>query len=317
MDRDAVKKVIVGPIATVGTPFDANHELDLGRMHEMTQWWVEQGLVTGRAVIKVAAAMGEGPQLRDTEWPALLRTAVRAADGKATIMCGLHYKDTMRQIDDANRAADLGAIAVQVSPPVHNGPTRTDVLHFYEDLSSGTDIGIMIYNTGGMLGDLIKVTDYHIMADYENVVAIKWSSPGHDYDEIFGLKDKVNIIDNTKNPVRNHKLGGRGFINWTSEIQPSFDLSIWDMMEAGNYDKADTEWNRVYGPLTKMINKIGERSGGQARMKKGLMKITGKDIGDSRPPSEPLSAEEMAELYKVYSGLGFPVIDADKVAATA
>lgn len=308
MNRNELRKIIVGPMATVGTPFDENYEVDLGRMYEMIQWYVENGLVTGKAVIKVAAAMGEGPQLRDWEWQALLQTAVQAAGNKATIMCGLHYKDTIRQIEDANRAADLGAVAVQVSPPVHNGPTRTDVIRFYDDLANGSDIGIMIYNTGGMLGDLIQIDDYRTMVENDNVVAIKWSSPGHDYEDLFEFKDRVNIIDNTKNPVRNHKLGGHGFINWTSEIVPSFDLGIVEMMDAGLYDKAENEWNRVYGPLTEIMTKLGQRSGGQARMKKGLMKITGKDIGDSRPPSEPLTADELADLRQVFSSLGFEVV---------
>ena len=101
MNREELKKLIVGPIATVPTPFDADFQVDFGRMYELTQWWVENGLVKGKAVIKVAAAMGEGPQLDDWEWQRLLRTAVQAADGRATVMCGLHYKDTIRAVQDA------------------------------------------------------------------------------------------------------------------------------------------------------------------------------------------------------------------------
>ena len=76
MNRDELRKIIVGPMATVGTPFDENYEVDLGKMYEMIQWYVENGLVTGKAVIKVAAAMGEGPQLRDWEWQALLLSLI-------------------------------------------------------------------------------------------------------------------------------------------------------------------------------------------------------------------------------------------------
>ena len=86
MNLEEIKKQVIGPIATVGTPFDDDFEVDYGKFHNLTQWWVEQGLVKGRAVIKVAAAMGEGPQLRDIEWPVLLRTAVQAADDKAASM---------------------------------------------------------------------------------------------------------------------------------------------------------------------------------------------------------------------------------------
>lgn len=307
MNLDAIKQLLIGPIATVGTPFDDEFEVDYGKFARLTEWWVEQGLVKGRAVIKVAAAMGEGPQLRDEEWPALLRTAVQAANDQAAIVCGLHYKDTIRQIEDAKKAQDLGAIALQISPPVHNGPTRGDVIRFYEDVSNAIDIGIMVYNTQGMLGDLITPDDYRAMADLDNVVAIKWSAPGYDYEEIFDLKDKVNIIDNTKDPTRNHRLGGRGFINWTSEVYPPHDLTVWDSMEAGRYQDARDRWFAVYDPLSEFAARVGAVSGGQARVKKGMMKVMGMDIGDSRPPSLPLSASELDELRELLIGFGFPV----------
>ena len=96
MDRSELKQQITGALTTVATPFDDDFEVDYARMAETAEWWVDQGLVTGKAVIKVAAAMGEGPQLRDTEWPRLLETLVQAVDGKVPVVCGLHYKDTLR-----------------------------------------------------------------------------------------------------------------------------------------------------------------------------------------------------------------------------
>ena len=80
MNREELKQLMVGPIATVPTPFDTDFEVDHGRMRELTQRMVEGGYVKGAGVIKVAAAMGEGPMLRDDEWPSLLRTTVLAAD---------------------------------------------------------------------------------------------------------------------------------------------------------------------------------------------------------------------------------------------
>ena len=154
-------------------------------MAEMTQWWVESGLVAGKAVIKVAAAMGEGPMLRDTEWPLLLRTVVQNAKGKASIVCGIHYKDTVRTIEDAKIAQDMGAIGLQISPPVFNLPTQDDLLHYYGDVSDAIDIGIMVYNTywlgnGNVLPDTIMK-----MKDFEHVVAIKWGVPDdQDYDDM-------------------------------------------------------------------------------------------------------------------------------------
>ena len=244
MNREDLKKLIVGPIATVPTPFDDDFQVDFGRMYELTQWWVENGLVKGKAVIKVAAAMGEGPQLDDWEWQRLLRTAVQAADGRATVMCGLHYKDTIRAVQDAKIAQDLGAVGLQVSSPSLNGPTQDDVVRHFADVCAAVDIGVMAYVVNNMPGGTIYPETFRRMADFDTMVALKWTPPpGGDYHDIADMVDVVNIIDNTKDPVRNHKMGGRGYINWTAEIHPPHDLKVWDLLESRRYDEAQQLWD--------------------------------------------------------------------------
>ena len=309
MNPEEVKKLIVGPIATVPTPFDDDFEVDYENMAELTRWWVEGGLVKGKAVIKVAAAMGEGPQLRDEEWPELLRTVVRAADDKAAIVCGLHYKDTIRSKEDAKKAQDLGAIGLQISPPIFNGPTQDDIVRHYGDISDAIDIGILVYVTRGMPGGSVYPQDFRRMADFENIVAIKWGVPaGHEYEDIFELADRFNIIDNNGTPILNHKLGGTGYINHTSESHPAHDLKIWELMESGLYDEAEALYGPVEREWREFANKVGQRTGGQAVVKKGMMAVMGRPVGASRPPSLPLTDEELAELYEIMASWGWPVV---------
>ena len=308
MDREEIKKLVVGPIATVPTPFDDDFEVDYSTMADLTQWWVENGLVKGRAVIKVAAAMGEGPQLRDEEWPELLRTVVRSADDKAAIMCGLHYKDTIRTIEDAKKAQDLGAMGLQISPPVLNGPTQEDIVRHFGDVSDAIEIGILVYVTRGMPGGSIYADTFKRMVDFENVVAIKWGVPdGNKYEDIFDLADVFNIIDNNGTPILNHKLGGKGYINHTSEAHPPHDLKIWDLMETGRYDEAQALYQPIEDEWRAFANMVGQRTGGQAVVKKGMMAVMGRPVGASRPPSLPLNVAEMAELYETMTGWGWPV----------
>ena len=308
MDRSELKKHIVGPIATVPTPFDGSFNVDYGKMRAAAEWWVEQGLVTGRAVVKVAAAMGEGPQLRDSEWPELLKTVVDATGGKASVVCGIHYKDTVRTIEDARRAQDLGAIGLQISPPIFNDPKQDDILRYYGAVSDAIGIGILIYNTPWQTYGNIEVATFEKMSDFEHVVAIKWHpSEPEGYEEIFKLADVFNIIDNNSTPVQCHKLGGKGFINLTAEVYPPFDMRIWDLMERGDYETAQSEWTPVNTALYEFYGKLDVRSGGQARTKKALMAAMGRDFGPSRPPSLPVSAEELEELRGVLLGFGWPV----------
>ena len=309
MTRDELKSFIRGPIATVPTPFDDDFEVDHGLMAAATQYWVDQGLVTGRAVIKVAAAMGEGPMLRHDEWPALLRTVVQNAGGKAAITCGVHYKDTKRTIEDAKRAQDLGAICLQISPPIFNDPTQDDILRYYSDVSDAIDIGIMVYNTHWMRGGAVDPETIRRMKDIEHVVAIKWSSPEDvDYEEMKTFADAFAVVDNTSQAARCHKLGGQAYINLTAECYPPHDLKVWELLEARKYDDAQALYDQVTVPLRELYAKTCERSGGQARLKKGMLALTGLPFGASRPPSLPLNDDEMAELRRLLISFGWPVV---------
>jgi 4-hydroxy-tetrahydrodipicolinate synthase len=308
MNRDELKPLFVGPIATVPTPFDDNFEVDFSRMHDLTQRWVDGGLVTGRSVIKVAAAMGEGPMLSDEEWPFLVRTVVQASAGRATVVCGLHYKDTKRTIDDAKRAQDMGAVGLQVCPPIFNIPSQDDLLDYFGELSDAIDIGIMVYHTHWMSGGRIEVDTIMKMADIEQVAAIKWSAPdGVDYDEMAKFSSIFSVIDNGAGPATCHKLGGRGYINLTAEAYPAHDLKVWDLLEAGQYDEAQALHDSINEPLRVLDEKFAGRSGGQARLKKGIMALMGQSVGASRPPSKPMNECELDEVRDVLLGFGWPV----------
>lgn len=318
MTRDELKKLLVGAVLTVATPFDDDYRVDYGRMADATARWLEWGVVTGKSFIKVAAAMGEGPQLRDDEWPHLLRTVVQVADGKVPVACGIHYKDTLRTIEDAKRAQDLGAVGLQISPPIFNHPTQDDILRHYGAISNAIDIGILVYLTHWLPGGAIYPETFRKMADFEHVAVIKWSPPqGVDYDEIFKLAHIFTIFDNTLQPIRCHKLGGRGFISDGTSAYPPHYIRVWDLMEERKYDEAQALWDKVNIPVRKFYDKVRHKSGGEARVEKAMCAVMGLPLGASRPPSLPLNSEEIDELRGLMKGWGWPVPDKRRRAKAA
>jgi dihydrodipicolinate synthase/N-acetylneuraminate lyase len=319
--RNELQKLIQGAICTLPAPFDDDFHVDYGRMYELCVWLVDQGLATGNSVLKVAAAEGEGNQLADDEWPPLLHAVVRAADGKVPVMCGISHKDTFRTIEDAKRAQDLGAVGIQVSPPIFNDPTQDDMLRHFEAISDAIEIGVMIYNTpwysmnlapmyGGRLFSIgnIYPDTFVKMADFEHIVAVKWAVPEEvEFEEMRKFVHIFNVLDNNTNLIRCHKLGGRGYIHTYNSAYPPHDLKIWELLESKQYDEAQKLYDSVKTPEAAAFRaKIGKRSGGLARMKKGIMAVMGQPVGASRPPSLPLTDEEMDELRKVVEGWGWP-----------
>jgi 4-hydroxy-tetrahydrodipicolinate synthase len=307
MTREEQRRLIRGPIATLPTPMDANCALDLGTMAELTRWWVESGLTRDRAPIKVAAAMGEGPDLDDDEWPKLLRTVVDAAGPDAAVICALKPKDTLHTIDDAKRAQDLGAIGLQIDLPIFHSPTQDDMVRFFTDISDAIDIGIMIYNTFWFGPPSMTAESMLRLRDAERVVAIKWVvPPGDDYDAMRQFAADVNVIDNSNQPVRCHQNGGHGYIDPTTAVHPAHALEIWDLCERGEYEEAQTRYDRVKEPLREFMAKSAQRSGGY-RVLKGHMAVVGKPVGPPRPPTLPLGDDELAELRKLTAGFGWPL----------
>jgi 4-hydroxy-tetrahydrodipicolinate synthase len=307
--REEVRRLLQGPIATVPTAFDDRFCLDLGRMTDLTEWWVEQGLVAGTTVIKVAAAIGEGPDLDDEEWPALLGTVVAAARGRAAIVCGLKSKNTLHTIDDAKRARDLGAIAVQIDLPFLHHPVQDDYVRYFTDISDAASIGIMIYNTWWFGCPSITVETMARLADAEYVAALKWTVPpsgGPDYDDMRQFADQVNVIDNSLQWVRCMRNGGRGYISATSHLYPPHELETWALLQAGRYDEAQARYDKIEIPLRAFMAKAAKRSGGY-RVAKGAMEIMGRPVGPPRPPTLPLDDDEMDELRTMLIGFGWPV----------
>ncbi len=302
MDRASLLAITRGPIATLPTAFDADFGIDLPTMAEMTRWWLDQGLTKGRAILKVAAAMGQGPDLTDDEWPRLLDTVVRAADGRATVFCALKTKATRQTIDDAKRAQDLGAVGLQIDLPIFHHPTQDDLLRYFTDISDAIDVGILIYNTwwfaDGSFGDrsIAPSTVLRLAHSTEHVTGIKWSAPpGVDHDAMLEFAGAISVIDNSGDVVRCIRNGGAGYISDPIVARPAVDLELWDLLATQRWDEAQALLDRVHNPIGEFVGSTKARSGGY-RVAKAMLRLLGHPMGDPRPPTLPLQPDEVARL---------------------
>jgi 4-hydroxy-tetrahydrodipicolinate synthase len=311
MNRSELMAITRGPFATLPTAFDADFRLDLPTMARMTEWWIGQGLTSGHAVLKVAAAMGEGPDLTDDEWPALLEAVARAAAGRATIFCALKTKATLQTIEDAKRAADLGAVGLQIDLPIFHHPTQDDMVRYFTDISEAIGIGVLVYNTwwfaDGSFGDrwMRPETVRRLAETTEHVVGIKWSAPpGEDFEAMAGFADVISVIDNSGDYVRAAQLGGAGFIGEPIVTVPAIDLELWELLQAKRWADAQALMERIHLPFWEFVGRTKLRSGGY-RVAKGTLKLLGMPMGDPRPPTLPLQPDEMAELRELLVGFGW------------
>ena len=307
MDRETLKGMTQGISVAVPAPFDDDYNLDLAKAADLTRLWVADGLGTNTAFIKLASAWGQGPDLSDAEWPHLLRTVVDAGGDDVVVMQGLRSRGTVLVIDDAKRAQDLGAVSLQIELPFHHGPNQDDYVRYFTDISDAIDIGIMIYNTYWFGCAPLTAETMLRLADAEHVVAIKWNMPeGHDYDDMQQFSHIFNVLDNSGDMVRCHRNGGRGFVSAFASAYAAPELRLWQLFEERRYDEAQAEMDRNKAAIGPVSQKVGQRSGSY-RLAKGMMDIMGRSSGPPRPPTQPLNAEELADLEAALKGLGWPV----------
>ena len=321
MDRQELQALVLGAICPLPTPFDDDFRVDNGRMYELCGFLIEQGLAAGNSMLKVASAVGEGPMLSDEEWPALLGTVVKAADGECPVMLGISHKDTFRAIEDAKKAQDLGAVGLQISPPIFNDPNQDDLLRHYSAISDVIEIGVMVYNTpwfskqmakrnGG--GGVHSLGDHHPdtivkMADFEHIVAVKWSvSDDYEYEEMKRFSRIFNVIDNNTDPILCHKLGGRGYIGF-DPVFPKRHLNIWELLESRRYEEAQNLLDSRGTPeFREFATRVMNKSGGISRLGKGMWEVMGWRVGSMRPHSLPLTPAELDKLREIVKGFPEP-----------
>ena len=311
MNREQLQKRIRGMPVTLPTPFNNDMSLDLSTLKDMTHWWVEQGLGTNDAPLKTSAAMGEGPDLNDDEWPEILRTVVDAAGPDKTVICALKPKSTRHTIEDAKRAQDLGAVGLQIDLPFFHHSTQDDNVRHFASISDAIDIGIMIYNTHWFCSvpqdEYMKAESMMRLKDYEHVVAIKWAVPeGEEWNDMAKFSDTFNVIDNSGRSMvaRCFKNGGVGYISSLIAAYPTHDLEVFELLKKGQFDEAQAELDRVNAAFAPWMAKTTARSGGY-RQGKGMLAALGRPIGPPRLPTIPCDEQELDEVKAILDGLGW------------
>ena len=305
MNREELKQIMRGVSVAVPTPFDQDYRLDLAAATDLTQWWVSQGLGGGESMIKLCSAWGQGPDLSDDEWPHLVRTVVNAGGPGVNVMCGLKSKDTMRTIEDAKIAQDMGANSLQIELPYNHAPNQDQYVKHFTMISDAIDIGIMIYNTYWIGVSPIEPETMRRLEDAEHVAAVKWNYPDPDgYDKMREFSDTFNVIDNSGQHVRCFKNGGAGIVSAFAPAYPPHDLTVARLLKEGKYEEAEALTDAEDGALAPVRAKTAQ-SGGGYRLAKAMMDIVGHPTGPPRLPTEPLDAEESAMLREAMEKLGW------------
>jgi 1-pyrroline-4-hydroxy-2-carboxylate deaminase len=162
-----------GVMPAITTCFAEGLTVDHGFLSEHCRWLLDNGC-TG---IVALGSLGEGATLSYDEKVQILRTCIKAVNGRGPVVASISSLSTVEAVSLAKSATELGCDALMVLPPyVYVGDWREMKAHVAAVLKA-TPLSCMLYNNPVAYGtDFLPEQIQELASDHENFESVKESS---------------------------------------------------------------------------------------------------------------------------------------------
>ena len=286
-----------GVLTAIVTPFDDGGVVDYDAFQRLAQHLVENG----SDGIVVAGTTGEGPTLSDSERLDLVRAALEAVGGRATVIANTGTYSTAHSVHLTEQAHELGADAFLVVTPYYNKPPQRGIVAHFEAVARASDRPIVVYNIPSRVVVNIEPETMSRLAEIETVRAVKQA-----HDDVAHARHIVDTglillagDDVLLQPFL--ELGGSGGICvHTHVVGPQVAEQVRTAHE-GDLARArelDAELQPAYDLLKVATNPIAI---------KAALNLLGHDVGGHRLPLVPPTDDEVARVRSSLERLGLLV----------
>ena len=208
-----------GVFVAVVTPFK-NGKIDEEALRGLIDFQIAGG-VDG---IVPCGTTGESATLNHEEHDQVIRIAVDACKGKASVLAGTGSNSTQEAIQLSRNAKNAGADGLLQITPYYNKPNQEGLYHHFSSIADAVDLPIVLYNVPSRTSVNMVPETVVRLAKTENIVGIKEASGS--------LQAISKIIDNCGKdftvlsgddpllwPIL--AIGGKGVISVTANILPA------------------------------------------------------------------------------------------------
>ena len=208
-----------GVFVAIVTPFK-NGKIDEEALRGLNDFQIAGG-VEG---IVPCGTTGESATLNNEENDQVIRIAVDACKGKASVLAGTGSNSTQEAIQLSRNAKNAGADGLLQITPYYNKPNQEGLYHHFSSIADAVDLPIVLYNVPSRTSVNMVPETVVRLAKIENIVGIKEASGS--------LQAISKIIDNCGKdftvlsgddpllwPIL--AIGGKGVISVTANILPA------------------------------------------------------------------------------------------------
>lgn len=303
MDRHSVDWR--GYMPAVTTPFTRDGDFDPRGWQELLEWMVAEKM---HGVV-IAGTTGEWTSLSEAERRELFRLAAQQIRGRIPVIAGCSAYTPAEAVRYAQYAKELGLDGILLSVPPYVHPTRREIVAFYKAVSDAVPIPIVVYNwPRGTAVDMDRDLVLRL-ADIENVVAIKNSTPdvGNFVETLVAVKDQLRYFGFPYTEfgiTLLQTIGGDGTMG-AGAVMGYNHAKFYDCLWSGDLEGAREAalWDRAFFEAT--INPdYSARWGSPPALLKTCLNLRGLPGGYPRPPLLPLTDEETEEVAAMLQRLG-------------
>ena len=208
-----------GVFVAIVTPFK-NGKIDEEALRGLIDFQIAGG-VDG---IVPCGTTGESATLNHEEHDQVIRIAVDACKGKASVLAGTGSNSTEEAIQLSRNAKNAGADGLLQITPYYNKPNQEGLYHHFSSIADAVDLPIVLYNVPSRTSVNMVPETVVRLAKIEKIVGIKEASGS--------LQAISKIIDNCGKdftvlsgddpllwPIL--AIGGKGVISVTANILPA------------------------------------------------------------------------------------------------
>jgi 4-hydroxy-tetrahydrodipicolinate synthase len=227
-----------GVIPAITTPFATDGQVDHGFLAEHARTLIDSGC---KGIVPLGS-LGEAATLSFEEKLAIIRTLVKALDGRAPVIPGIAALSTDEAVRLAREAKTLGCSALMVLPPyVYSTDWREMGAHLRAVITA-TDLPCMLYNNPvAYKTDFTPEQIAELAHAYPNVQAVKESSG--DVRRFAALRallgDRVELLVGMDDAiVEGVAMGARGWIAGLVNAYPKESVKLFELARDGGADAA-------------------------------------------------------------------------------
>jgi 4-hydroxy-tetrahydrodipicolinate synthase len=286
-----------GIIPAVTTPFDASGAIDLEGLTANVHALLEAG-VHG---IVATGTMGEAGSLSAAERRQVVEAVANAVDGRVPVIAGVSAGTPAAAIALAADAAEAGAVALMMLPPLGYRGDDDEVVAYYRSVAEAAGLPLMAYNNPEASGvDMGAALLARLYAEIDQVVAFKECSG--DARRIPALIDAAPgaevLVGGDDWALEGFCAGATGWISGVANVAPHECVELFRACGEGRLDEARELYARLL-PLARL-----DMRPKLVQFFKAAMDLSGRRGGPCRPPRLELTAAERSEVEEAVAALG-------------